>query len=188
MNILETKIPDLKIIEPKVYSDSRGWFVETWQSERYEKALGCSKFVQDNMSCSKKGTLRGLHIQTPRQGKLVQVIQGEVFDVAVDLRHGSKTFGLYESMYLSETNKRQFWIPEGFAHGFYVTSETAVLSYKCTEYYNPKGDKTLAWDDPDINIAWPCCLDGVKANPLTAPCLSDKDSQGLRLKELTWSL
>jgi len=174
MKIVKTEIPDLLIIEPKIYGDPRGWFVESWQAARYEEAGIINKFVQDNMSFSRRGTLRGLHLQKPAQGKLVQVIDGSIFDVAVDLRKESSTFGKWYGIFLTSENKKQFWIPAGFAHGFYVTSETALFSYKCTEYYNPKEEISILWNDPIIRIEWP--IDSV-------PLLSDKDANA---KSLQW--
>lgn len=157
------------IIEPKVFGDHRGFFMETYQKERYSQ-LGIPEFVQDNCSFSRKGILRGLHLQTPAQGKLVQVLQGEVFDVAVDMRRDSPTYLKWEGVILSESNKRQFWIPAGFAHGFYVISDSALFHYKCTEYYNPQTEVTIAWNDPKIKIEWP--LSG-------EPMVSEKDSKGV---------
>lgn len=176
MNIIKTKIPDLLLIEPKVFGDERGFFLETYNAERY-KNLGIKEdFVQDNLSFSKRGILRGLHYQKPMsQGKLVQVLQGEVFDVAVDIRVGSPTFGQWESVVLSRENKRQFYIPVGFAHGFLVTSDTALFSYKCTDTYNPAGEFTVAWDDPELNIEW----------PMASPQLSEKDSAGKKLSQIS---
>jgi len=167
MNIVETEIPGLLLIEPKVFGDHRGFFLESYHAERYRQ-LGIPDFVQDNCSFSQKGILRGLHYQTPAQGKLVQVLMGEVFDVAVDIRPESATYRKWVGVYLSATNKRQFWIPPGFAHGFYVTGEQALFHYKCTEYYNPKTEKVIAWNDPKINIGWPLIGD---------PILSEKDSK-----------
>ena len=176
MNIKETTIPGLVIIEPAVFGDDRGFFLETYNVERYQKAGINEIFVQDNLSFSKKGTLRGLHFQIPmQQGKLVQVIQGEVYDVGVDIRVGSPTFGQWEAVTLSGENKRQFYVPPGFAHGFVVISETALFSYKCTDLYNPDGEYSLSWDDPDLNIPW----------PERAPQLSTKDQQGRKLKDFT---
>ncbi len=175
MLIIDTKIPDVKIIEPKVFGDERGFFMETWnQREFEEKVTGKpTLFVQDNHSKSKKGILRGLHYQTENtQGKLVRVVYGEVFDVAVDIRKNSPTFGQWVGEYLSADNKRQLWIPEGFAHGFYVTSKEAEFVYKCTDYYNPFSEHSIIWNDAKLNIAWP--LDG-------APILSDKDSNAKKL-------
>ncbi|OEE96747.1 dTDP-4-dehydrorhamnose 3,5-epimerase, partial [Vibrio crassostreae] len=141
MKVIDTRIPDVKIIEPSVFGDERGFFMETWNQKQFEELVTGkpTKFVQDNHSKSKKGILRGLHYQTENtQGKLVRVVSGEVFDVAVDIRQGSPTFGQWVGEYLSAENKRQLWIPEGFAHGFYVTSDGAEFVYKCTDYYNPK--------------------------------------------------
>ncbi|MDW1575879.1 dTDP-4-dehydrorhamnose 3,5-epimerase [Vibrio sp. Vb2880] len=177
MKVIKTSIPDVKIIEPEVFGDERGFFMETWQQEKFEKEVTHQKteFVQDNHSKSKKGILRGLHLQTENtQGKLVRVISGEVFDVAVDLRRGSDTFGEWVGVYLSEANKCQLWIPEGFAHGFYVTSDVAEFVYKCTDYYNPKSEVTIAWDDETLDIDWPIS---------SAPILSSKDTVGLNLDE-----
>jgi len=177
MEVVKTNIDDLLIIVPKIYGDSRGWFVESWQASRYADVGITSNFVQDNMSFSKKGTLRGLHLQKPTQGKLVQVLNGSIFDVAVDLRKGSPTFGKWASVILTSENKKQFWVPEGFAHGFYVMSETALFSYKCTEYYNPKGEISILWEDRDIGIHWPI---GTLSN---LPLLSGKDANA---KSLQW--
>jgi len=167
----KTKIPDLLILNPQVFGDARGFFMETYQKERYSQ-LGIPEFVQDNCSFSTKGILRGLHLQDPPQGKLVQVLQGEVFDVAVDMREDSPTYLKWEGIILSGDNHKQFWIPAGFAHGFYVLSETALFYYKCTEYYNPKTEMTIAWNDPKINIRWP--LQGELV-------LSDKDLKGIQV-------
>jgi dTDP-4-dehydrorhamnose 3,5-epimerase len=176
MNILETEIPGLLIIEPKVFGDARGYFLETYQAERYKAAGIQADFVQDNLSYSRKGILRGLHLQNPRpQGKLVQVLQGEVFDVAVDVRVGSPTFGKSVGVTLSSENKRQFWVPPGFAHGFIVTSETALFAYKCTDIYAPQNELSILWNDPDLDIQWP-----VNGEPL----LSEKDKKGRRLRDI----
>jgi len=155
-------ISGLKLIEPEVFGDKRGWFLETWNEKKYEPLTFC----QDNMSFSKYGTLRGLHMQKPSQGKLVQVIQGKIYDVAVDLRLESPTFGKWCGVFLSGETKKQFWIPEGFAHGFCVVSETAIFSYKCTAYYNPKEEISILWNDPEIGINW----------QTLEPLLSDKDA------------
>ncbi|PSV19656.1 dTDP-4-dehydrorhamnose 3,5-epimerase [Photobacterium kishitanii] len=158
MKVIETEIPDVKIIESDVFGDERGFFMETWSQTKFDELVTGkpTKFVQDNHSKSKKGTLRGLHYQTENtQGKLVRVVSGEVFDVAVDIRKDSLTFGKWVGVYLSAENKRQLWIPEGFAHGFYVTSDEAEFVYKCTDYYNPKSEKILLWNDSIINIKWP---------------------------------
>ena len=155
-NFIETKIKDLYIIEPKVFLDERGYFMETYNKNDFEKNGLNMVFVQDNESKSKKGVLRGLHFQTRYpQGKLVRVSKGEVFDVAVDLRKNSPTYGNWEGVILSEKNKRQFYVPEGFAHGFLVLSEEAIFSYKCTNFYMPKYESGIIWNDPYININWP---------------------------------
>lgn len=176
MKVIETKIPRLIILEPTVYGDERGYFLETYNINRYKEAGITEEFVQDNLSFSTKGILRGLHYQKPmQQGKLVQVIHGEVYDVGVDIRLGSPTFGLCEGVYLSGKNKRQLYLPPGFAHGFVVTSETALFSYKCTNLYNPLGENSIIWDDPQLDIKW----------PITNPILSDKDRQGLLLANIS---
>ncbi|MCP5463720.1 MAG: dTDP-4-dehydrorhamnose 3,5-epimerase [Deltaproteobacteria bacterium] len=175
MKIIKSKIKDLVIIEPRVFPDGRGCFFESYQKQRYQDAGIKEAFVQDNVSCSTKGVLRGLHAQNPSaQGKLVSVLQGEVFDVAVDVRQGSATFGQWEGVTLNHENKMQFYVPPGFLHGFCVLSETAIFSYKCTDYYNKEAEFGVIWNDPDIGIQWP------SENVL----LSDKDSQLPQLKEL----
>ena len=167
MNVIQTKIKDLVIIEPKVFGDDRGFFYETFQSARYKDAGINENFVQDNRSRSTQGVLRGLHFQkTKPQGKLVTVTQGEVFDVAVDLRPNSETFGQHEAVILTGKNKLQFYVPPGFAHGFCVLSDTADFQYKCTDYYDPSDEGGLLWNDIDLKIKW----------PLTRPLLSDKDA------------
>ena len=172
MKVTPTRIPDVVIIEPKVFGDARGFFFESFNQRQLEAALGRPMgFVQDNHSGSARGVLRGLHYQLPNpQGKLVRVAQGEVFDVAVDLRVGSPTFGKWESDVLSAENKRQLWVPEGFAHGFLVLSEMAEVLYKTTGYYHPENEHCLAWDDPTVGIPWP--LQG------TRPLVSAKDAAG----------
>ncbi|SFM05193.1 dTDP-4-dehydrorhamnose 3,5-epimerase [Pelosinus propionicus] len=175
MNIIETKLQGAVIIEPKVFGDNRGFFMETWNKEKYEKAGLPFHFVQDNLSFSTKGVLRGLHFQNPNpQGKLVYVLQGEVFDVAVDIRAGSPTFGQWEGVILSSENKKQFYVPEGFAHGFCVLSEAALFAYKCTDRYNPQAEMGIMWNDPDIGIQW----------PMVAPILSAKDKENVRLRDI----
>ncbi|MHC4286432.1 MAG: dTDP-4-dehydrorhamnose 3,5-epimerase [Planctomycetota bacterium] len=155
MNVKETKLTGVLVLEPDVFSDERGFFLETWNSTRYENADIPGPFVQDNVSFSTKGVLRGLHFQYPQsQGKLVQVLSGRVVDVAVDIRVGSPTFGHWISEVLSDANHRQMYIPPGFAHGYYVTSETAVFSYKCTDFYNPATESGIIFNDPDLNIDW----------------------------------
>jgi len=174
MNVIETTLPGVVIIEPKVFGDERGFFMETWNQQRYVDAGIPAGFVQDNLSYSRRGVLRGLHFQNPNpQGKLVSVYQGEVYDVAVDIRRGSPTFGQWTAVTLSAENKRQFYVPEGFAHAFVVTSETALFSYKCTDLYNPKAEGSILWNDPDLAIDW----------PMDNPELSAKDREGKRLKD-----
>ncbi|MCL5779512.1 MAG: dTDP-4-dehydrorhamnose 3,5-epimerase [Firmicutes bacterium] len=176
MNVLETKLPGVLIIEPDVFGDARGYFMETWQQARYAQAGLPGHFVQDNLSFSTRGVLRGLHFQNPNaQGKLVFVLQGEVFDVAVDIRAGSPTFGQWVGVTLSSENKRQLYIPEGFAHGFCVTSETALFAYKCTDFYNPAAEGGIIWNDPDIGIDW----------PVEKPVLSPKDNVYPKLKDIS---
>jgi dTDP-4-dehydrorhamnose 3,5-epimerase len=172
-----TDIPDVVVIEPAVYQDARGFFLESWHEARYAQAGIRLPFVQDNHSRSVCGTLRGLHYQSPRpQGKLVRAASGEIFDVAVDLRRSSPTFGRWVGVTLSDENRRQLWVPPGFAHGFYVTSESADIIYKCTDYYAPEHDRTLRWDDPDVGVAWP--LVGGHG-----PLLSPKDAAGAPFRE-----
>ncbi len=158
----------MKIIEPKVFGDERGFFLETFKLDRYRDLVGIKiAFVQDNHSRSTRGVLRGLHFQkTKPQGKLVRVVSGEVFDVAVDIRKDSRTYGKWEGVILSGENKRQFWVPPGFAHGFVVLSETADFEYKCTDYYDPTDESSIIWNDPDIGIEWPIDYE---------PSLSTKD-------------
>lgn len=175
LNIIRCQIEGLLIVEPKVFGDSRGYFMESWNQQRYQDAGLSAPFVQDNFSFSRRGALRGLHFQNPNpQGKLVSVLDGEVFDVVVDLRRQSPTFGRHEAVRLSGDNKKQFYVPPGFAHGFQVLSETALFHYKCTTFYSPKDEMTLLWNDPEIGIEW----------PLPNPTLSEKDGKGLRLREL----
>ncbi|MCD9544472.1 dTDP-4-dehydrorhamnose 3,5-epimerase [Photobacterium carnosum] len=177
MKVIETDIPDVKIIEPDVFGDERGFFMETWNQNKFEELVTGkpTQFVQDNHSKSKKGILRGLHYQTENtQGKLVRVVSGEVFDVAVDIRKGSPTFGKWVGVYLSAENKRQLWIPKGFAHGFYVTSDEAEFVYKCTDYYNPSAEHSIKWDDTMISIEWP-----ISSQPLMSE--KDKNSTSLLL-------
>jgi dTDP-4-dehydrorhamnose 3,5-epimerase len=172
-----TGIPEVVVIEPAVYQDARGFFLESWHEARYAQAGIRLPFVQDNHSRSVCGTLRGLHYQSPRpQGKLVRAASGEIFDVAVDLRRSSPTFGRWVGVTLSDENRRQLWVPPGFAHGFYVTSESADIIYKCTDYYAPEHDRTLRWDDPDVGVAWP--LVGGHG-----PLLSPKDAAGAPFRE-----
>jgi len=182
MQIVKTNIPDVIIFEPKVFGDERGFFFESFNAQAFEKATGLNpKFVQDNHSKSAKNVLRGLHYQIEQaQGKLVRVTQGEVFDVAVDLRQSSATFGQWEGTRLSAENKRQMWVPPGFAHGFLVLSETAEFLYKTTDFYSPQHECYLKWDDPTVAIEWPLPIEsGLKI----APILSGKDSIGLSLQD-----
>ncbi|MFM2484507.1 dTDP-4-dehydrorhamnose 3,5-epimerase [Celerinatantimonas yamalensis] len=176
MNVIQTTLDGCVIIEPQVFGDHRGFFLETFQAKRYADEAGIIQpFVQDNHSRSTKGVLRGLHFQkTKPQGKLVRVVSGEVFDVAVDIRPESATFGQWTGVTLSEENKRQFWVPPRFAHGFVVLSDTADFEYKCTDYYDPSDEDSIAWDDPDISINWPL-LDNLN--------LSDKDLEAPSFKE-----
>lgn len=175
-DVRETALSEVRVIEPRIYRDDRGAFFEAWHEQRYA-AFGINEsFVQDNISRSGSGVLRGLHFQHPNgQGKLVQVLEGEVFDVAVDVRAGSPTFGQWVGVTLSSENGLQCWIPQGFAHGFCVTSERAVFAYKCTAYYDPGSEHTLRWNDPDVGIDW----------PVAKPDLSAKDRDGALLKDLT---
>lgn len=176
MQVTDTKIRGVKIIQPKVFGDARGFFLETFERKRYQELLDIDlDFVQDNHSRSSRGVLRGLHFQKKNpQGKLVRVVRGEVFDVVVDIRPDSPTYGAWEGVILSEENKIQFWIPPGLAHGFVVLSDMADFEYKCTDYYNPAHEGCLLWNDPDVGVEWPI------ANPL----LSEKDKLGKLLKEL----
>mgnify|MGYP003676808485 FL=1 len=177
MNVIKTNIDGVVIIEPKVFGDERGFFLETFQAERYKEFAGINMpFVQDNHSRSGKNVLRGLHFQkTNPQGKLVRVVRGEVFDVAVDIRNGSPTYGQWAGAILSEKNKRQFWVPPGLAHGFVVLSDIADFEYKCTDYYDPADEGCLIWNDPAVGIEWP---EGIE------PILSAKDQVGQTLAEL----
>ncbi|MBU3180725.1 dTDP-4-dehydrorhamnose 3,5-epimerase [Clostridium psychrophilum] len=177
-NFTKTKIEGVYIIEPKVFGDNRGYFMETYNKKDFFEAGLTMEFVQDNESKSKKGVLRGLHFQTKHtQGKLVRVTEGKVFDVAVDLRKDSSTFGKWEGVILTDENKKQFYIPEGFAHGFLVMSDVAVFNYKCTDYYAPQYDSGLLWNDKDIAVAWP--LDGIEEI-----LLSEKDKVQKGFKDL----
>ena len=157
MKVIETSLPGVVIIEPKVFGDNRGFFMETYQQERYREHAGIElSFVQDNHSRSTKGVLRGLHLQkTKPQGKLVRAVTGAVYDVAVDVNPLSPTYGKYEGVILSDENKKQFWVPPGYAHGFLVLTDTADFEYKCTDYYDPEDEGGIVWNDPDVNIPWP---------------------------------
>ena len=177
MNIIETALPGVLIIEQRVFGDSRGFFMETWNAAAFAAAELDLTFVQDNHSRSQKGVLRGLHFQNPGpQGKLVRVTNGAVFDVAVDLRASSPTFGQWVGVELSAENKRMFWVPEGFAHGFLTLEDDTDFLYKCTAPYAPQSDHTLAWDDPAVGIEWP--VTGLD------PIISEKDARGLALADV----
>lgn len=175
MNVAPTSLPEVLLVEPKLFGDRRGYFFESFNAGRYADHGIASTFVQDNVSFSRGGVLRGLHLQNPHaQDKLVYVLDGEVFDVAVDMRAGSPRFGRWAGERLSGENARQLFIPAGFAHGFCVLSETVLFAYKCSDFYAPGCEVTIAWNDPDIGIAW----------PLAEPSLSEKDQRGVRLREL----
>ncbi|MFI3247205.1 MAG: dTDP-4-dehydrorhamnose 3,5-epimerase [Ferrimonas sp.] len=177
MRFINTNIQDVVIIEPTVYGDERGFFMETFRSDLFYKHCGDHVFVQENHSKSSQGVLRGLHYQTQNtQGKLVRVISGTVFDVAVDMRKASPTYGKWVGVELSAENKRQLWVPAGFAHGFYVLSAEAEFVYKCTDTYNPSAEVSLRWDDPEINIQWP-----IKKE--RSPSLSSKDMAALSFND-----
>jgi dTDP-4-dehydrorhamnose 3,5-epimerase len=177
MNVIKTKLQGCVVIEPEVFGDDRGFFLETFQAERYADLAGItSPFVQDNHSRSARGVLRGLHFQKNKpQGKLVRVVKGEVYDVAADIRQGSPTFGQWEGIILSEENKTQLWVPPGFAHGFVVLSDTADFEYKCTDYYDPSDEGSILWNDPELNIPW----------PIDNPKLSEKDANAKKLADLS---
>lgn len=174
MKILPTALPGCMVIEPAVFGDSRGFFYETWNADRFGEHGLPARFVQSNISSSSKGVLRGLHYQWPRpQGKLVSVLQGEVYDVAVDIRRGSPTFGQWAATILSAENRRQFWIPEGFAHGFAVLSDTALFNYLCTDVYVKEADAGIRWNDADIAVDWPVAAPTLSAKDERAPFLRD---------------
>jgi dTDP-4-dehydrorhamnose 3,5-epimerase len=176
MNVIPLAIPDVLLIEPKVFGDDRGFFLESYSRQRFNETLDKDiTFVQDNHSLSSKGVLRGLHYQIQNaQGKLIRVVSGEIFDVAVDIRSGSPTFGKWVGEVLSGANKRQMWVPAGFAHGFVTLSDTAEVLYKASDYYAPEHERSIKWNDPEINIAWPIDYQ---------PSLSAKDAQAVLLRE-----
>ncbi|MBA3423746.1 MAG: dTDP-4-dehydrorhamnose 3,5-epimerase [Rubrobacteraceae bacterium] len=175
MKVIETSLPGVLVVEPHVFGDSRGFFMETYNEARYRDVGLPTRFAQDNLSFSMRGVLRGLHYQNPDgQGKLLHVPRGEVFDVAVDIREGSSNFGEWVGVTLSGENRRQLWVPEGFAHGFQVTGESALLAYKCTAPYNREAEGAVLWNDPEIGIEW----------PIEEPTLSDKDMKAPRLADL----
>lgn len=177
MKVVDTSIPEVKIIEAQVFGDERGFFMETFRASIMDELTGGKPFVQDNHSKSSQGILRGLHYQMQQtQGKLVRVVQGAVFDVAVDMRKNSPTFGKWVGEVLSAENKKQLWVPEGFAHGFYVMTESAEFVYKCTDYYAPEFDRSLKWNDSEVGVEWPL-VDGKQ------PLLSEKDENGKSFAE-----
>lgn len=179
MKVIEGKLAGLKIIEPRVFRDERGFFLESFQGPRYSEFGIPEFFPQDNVSLSQKGILRGLHFQNPcPQGKLITALQGDIFDVAVDLRRSSPTFLQHETFLLTGTNLLQVYIPPGFAHGFLTLSDNVLVQYKCTDVYNPQFEKSLLWNDPEIAIDW----------PITSPALSQKDRAGIPLKKFTEDL
>ena len=174
MNVVRTEIPEVVIIEPAIFGDPRGFFLESFQSRRYAEIGISGPFLQDNMSRSARGVLRGLHVQHPKpQGKLVTVLRGQVLDVAVDVRKGSSTYGKHVAVELNEDNRRQLWIPRGFAHGFLVLSDTADFFYKCDEYYAPETQAVIRWDDADLGIRW----------GIDRPTVSERDAAGCRLSD-----
>ncbi len=181
MKVIKTKIEGLLIIEPDVFGDKRGFFVETYNKERYQKGGIEPEFVQDNLSKSAKGVLRGLHSQKEpyAQGKLVQVVTGAVLDVAVDARPNSPTYGQWESVELTEENKKQFWLPAGFLHGFITLKDDTIFNYKCTNLYNPESEVGVAWDDEDLNVDWQLDKYGIDK-----PIISEKDKKGVSFKNL----
>ncbi|WP_285764927.1 dTDP-4-dehydrorhamnose 3,5-epimerase [Biformimicrobium ophioploci] len=173
MNFIETDIPDVKIIEPIAHGDDRGYFMETFRENVFHRACGKTRFVQENQSLSQQGVLRGLHYQlNSPQGKLVRAISGKIFDVAIDLRRSSSSYGSWVGTVLSDENRHQLWIPEGFAHGFFTLSQSALISYKCTNYYHPESDRCIRWDDQTIAISWPIPKKAI-------PKISEKDENGL---------
>lgn len=181
MRFTPTAIPDVIVVEPDVFGDERGFFMETWRQTDFAEVGINAEFVQDNHSKSTKGILRGLHYQIPKaQGKLVRVISGDVFDVAIDLRRNSPTFGKWVGEIISSENKKQLWLPPGFAHGFLVMSETAEFVYKCTDYYAPQHERCIVWDDPDVGIEWPQLEQ--------APVLSQKDIDGISFAKAEYYL
>jgi dTDP-4-dehydrorhamnose 3,5-epimerase len=177
VTVISTKIADVLLIQLDVYGDDRGYFIETYQQEKYNKVGIPHPFVQDNMSLSRQGVLRGLHYQIQQpQGKLVQVLKGKIFDVCVDIRKSSHTFRQWVGAELSDENNRQLWVPPGFAHGFYVLSEKAYVTYKTTDFYAPQWERTILWNDPELGIEWPLQDD-------VEPVVSGKDAQGILLSE-----
>jgi dTDP-4-dehydrorhamnose 3,5-epimerase len=180
MKVTPLALPDVLLIEPRVYEDERGWFFEAWQEGRYAREVSRETFVQDSLSVSRRGVVRGLHLQHPHpQGKLVTALAGAVFDVAVDLRRGSPTFGRWVSAELSAANRRQMWIPAGFAHGFQALADGTVFSYKCTDTYHPESERTVRYSDPAIGVPWPLADQIVSARDRAAPLLADLPVEAL---------
>ncbi len=176
MKAVPTRIPDVLLVEPQVFGDDRGFFMETWQAAKFAEAGIASAFVQDNHSRSRRGTLRGMHYQLNQpQGKLVRCVVGSVLDVAVDMRRSSPSFGQWVAEVISAENRRQLWVPPGFAHGFLVLSDVADFVYKCTDYYDPSSERSLAWNDPDVGISWP--TEGMDL------LLSKKDKEGVTFRD-----
>ncbi|MBA3987686.1 MAG: dTDP-4-dehydrorhamnose 3,5-epimerase [Idiomarina sp.] len=191
MKITETQLKDVLILEPRVFEDERGFFMESYNQQAFNQAVGRNvEFVQDNHSKSAYGVLRGLHYQIQQaQGKLVRVLQGEIFDVAVDVRESSPTFGDWVGVTLSADNKRQLWVPEGFAHGFLVLSDSAEILYKATNFYAPEHERSIRWDDPSIAIDWPTLQRGQLLNPVkAAPTLSVKDAKAVNFADADYFL
>ena len=185
MTLHETSLPGVLLVETRIFGDARGRFQETWNAARYREAGLDATFVQDNVSVSEKGVLRGLHLQNPNpQGKLVSVLHGSVFDVALDVRPHSPHFGRWVGYDLTAENGRQLWIPPGFAHGFVVTGETATFLYKCTDFYAPADEISIRWDDSDLGIDWPIRTPQVSAKDAAAPCLRDIPRERLRVAEV----
>ncbi len=180
MNVIQTDLPGCLVVEPRVFGDARGWFYESFNHDKLAEHGLAPAYVQGNVSCSARGVLRGLHYQWPKpQGKYVSVLEGEVWDVAVDIRRGSPHFGRWAAVLLNADNKRHFWIPEGFAHGFAVLSERAVFSYLCTHTYDPQADAAIRWDDPALGIDWPLGDPLLSAKDAAAPLLADVDPERL---------
>lgn len=179
MQFIETSLPGVKLVEPQIFSDDRGWFAEIFNQSAFTAAGLPGEFAQDNQSLSRRGVLRGLHYQLGRpQGKLVRAVSGHIFDVAVDLRRNSSQFGKWEGFHLTSDKLQLLWIPEGFAHGFLVLSDTATVLYKATDLYHPPGERCIRWDDPDLDIAWPDLLDSTGASAPAKPLVSPKDALG----------
>jgi dTDP-4-dehydrorhamnose 3,5-epimerase len=180
VNVVPTELPGVVVVEPRVFRDDRGRLLETWNRARYLEAGIGATFVQDNVSVSRRGVLRGLHFQHPHdQGKLISVVHGQIFDVAVDVRHGSPTFGRWVGVTLSSDDGRQLWIPEGFAHGFCVTVDSAIVTYKCTARYAPESERAIRWEDADLGIRWPVDRPELSEKDAAAPLLRDLPQEAL---------